>query len=212
MALKDFIKRITGKDDGPQRGARGQRAAPRQRDDVTVQIRSPQPTTGAPVPAPPPAAPAPGPAAPVATPVPPPVAAAPAPIPAAPAPASAPPPTGAAPSAEKTVYHEVPIFKTRVAAVLVGVKGELEGEVYALREGENKLGRLDSCDVVLSSLKISREHAMIVVEDDMVAIAPISDQNHTFVNEEPTEGIELADGDVVRVGQSSFRFRTIEGL
>ena len=112
-----------------------------------------------------------------------------------------------------TQYMSVPKFDSGpVTAVLVGIEGELEGEVYKVRSGENKLGRSESCDVVLPSVKISREHATIFHEEGIFGIAPLSDKNATFVNEEPIEASELSDGDVIRMGTSTFRFRTIEGL
>ena len=43
----------------------------------------------------------------------------------------------------------------------------------------------------------------------MFAIAPLSDQNPTLVNDEPTEGGELCDGDYVKVGRTKLRFRSI---
>lgn len=216
MAIKDFFNRITGKKDEPKRGRRGGRSTVRQRDDATVQIASPtaQPT-------PPPAAPqaaAPTPAA-----APPPVAPQPTAAPTSPPPVApaAPPPQPqpqAAPAAGRmgeapTQYMSVPKLDSGpVRAVLVGIEGELEGEVYKVRTGENKLGRSESCDIVLPSVKISREHATIFHEDGIFGIAPLSDKNATFVNEEPIEATELSDGDVIRMGSSTFRFRTIEGL
>jgi pSer/pThr/pTyr-binding forkhead associated (FHA) protein len=99
-----------------------------------------------------------------------------------------------------------------VTAVLVVIDGELEGEVYRLRKGENKLGRAQTCDVVLPSVKISREHATVICEEGLFAIAPLSEKNPTTVNDVVTEGSELSDGDLVCMGKSTFRFRTIEGL
>lgn len=214
MAIKDLINRITGKGDEPKRGRRGGRSSVRQRDDATVQIASP---AAAPPPrqAPPPAAPPQS--APPAPPTAPPTAG---PPPVAPPPAAPPaaPPQPAAPSAGRmgeapTQYITAPKLDSGpVAGVLVGIEGELEGEVYKIRPGENKLGRSESCDVVLPSVKISREHATIFHEEGIFGIAPLSDKNATFVNDEPIEASELSDGDVIRMGSSTFRFRTIEGL
>ena len=99
----------------------------------------------------------------------------------------------------------------RVTGVLVAIDGDLAGVMCAIRDGETKLGRSESCDVVLSSMKISREHVHIVHQDGVFAILALSQRNPTYVNGEAIEGCELSDGDSVRMGRTTFRFRTIEG-
>ena len=93
--------------------------------------------------------------------------------------------------------------------MLVAVDGELEGQVYKLKDGENRLGRSEGCDVRLDSKKVSREHAKIIHQDGIFAIAPLSDQNPTLVNDEPIEGGELRDGDYVKIGRTVLRFRSV---
>ncbi|MEZ4217985.1 MAG: FHA domain-containing protein [Myxococcota bacterium] len=210
MGLRDWIDRLKG-EPRPQRGRRGARTRPRERSDPTVQMRA----VDLPAPAsPPPAAP---PSAPVAPPPIAPPAVAPAARPAAPAPAMPPAPrppaAGGNTSAAETEYHRIPTLGGSVCGVLVGIEGEEEGELYALRDGRNKLGRGEQCDVVFrsQSLKFSREHAEIVHDHGLFVIASLAEQNPTFVNGEPVDGSELKDGDAVRLGRSTFRFRTIEG-
>lgn len=230
MGLKDLLRSITGREEGPERGTRGQREAPRRADDPTIRIASPADSGQAPPPSggapaggspPDPSATPPAPAPPQAPPPPAQTGQAPAP----PAPPQAPPqsaPPSPAPqpgpparsslTEAPTQYMAVPrLEQGRVVGVLVGVDGELDGQVYTLHGGENKLGRGPDCDAKLLDERISREHATVIFEDGMFAIAPLTDKNATYVNEEPTEGSELADGDLIRMGSSLFRFRTIEG-
>jgi len=204
VAIKDLFRRLTGKDDGSKRGRRAGRSIERRRDDATVQIASPV----AQAPRPPAPAASPQPYSPPPTPGPAPVA----PPPVAPQPAAAPARPRERLQDAPTQYNVIPKLGGPVAGVLVGVDGELMGEVYKIRSGENKLGRSESCDVVLPSVKISREHATIFHEEGIFGIAPLSEKNATFVNDEPVEACELHDGDVIRLGSSTFRFRTIEGL
>jgi pSer/pThr/pTyr-binding forkhead associated (FHA) protein len=93
--------------------------------------------------------------------------------------------------------------------VLVAVEGELDGEVFPVREGESRLGRSESCEIQLPSEWISREHSKLKFQGGRFEIAPLSDQNPTFVNQERTAGTELKDGDLVKLGRTTFRFRTI---
>jgi predicted component of type VI protein secretion system len=97
----------------------------------------------------------------------------------------------------------------KTVGVLVAVDGELEGEVFRVPDGESRLGRSEGCEVPLPSEWISREHAKVKHQDGMFVIAPLSDKNPTFVNDERTEGTELKDGDFVRLGRTTFRFRTV---
>lgn len=109
------------------------------------------------------------------------------------------------------MYFAAPKADSPVTAVLVGIEGELLGKLYALTDGENKLGRAETCEIVLMSPTISREHANIVHQDGVFAIIPLSDKNRTYLNDEVVEGCELSDGDKLRMGRTTFRFRTIEG-
>ena len=113
--------------------------------------------------------------------------------------------------ADETIYETVSTGRPSVRGVLIGVKGRLEGQIYAIADGENKLGRHETATVVLPSQRISREHAMLVSRPDgSFTIAPLSDKNPTLVNGERTEGTELKDGDDCTLGDVTFRFRSVD--
>ena len=116
-------------------------------------------------------------------------------------------------SEDETQIHRQPVYKKEdVVGVLVAVDGELKGEVYKIFDGENRLGRSESSDIVLTSKWISREHAMLVHQDGVFAVLPRTESNRTYVNEREVDGAELSDGDAIRMGKTTFRFRTIDGL
>jgi hypothetical protein len=181
-----------------QRGVR--RASPRPRDSRsdTEMVH-----TGAPVFPPPPSQPLPPPPA--------------APLPPAPAPILPPPvPTPAAPvrptaDAGATRLLSLPVTaRGAVAGVLIGIEGKLEGEVYKVRDGENRLGRAPTAEIRVDDRDetVSREHALIIHRDGAFGIKPLKADNPTFVNGEEVEGgTSLSDGDEIRVGRSTFRFR-----
>ena len=210
MALFDFLRRIgSGKDRSRQRGVRGQRVADRRADQGTVQIGTP--AAGYPSP---PAAPPPPVGSPAAVPSAPPVAAAatvvtPRAGPVAPHPAAA-APRAADSRAGATEYVDVrQLLPNQVVGVLVAIEGDLEGEVYRVYDGENRLGRSPDCEIELPSRKISREHAKLIHRDGMFVVAPLTDKNPTILNDEPTEGAELGDGDTLKLGRTRFRFRSV---
>jgi hypothetical protein len=111
-----------------------------------------------------------------------------------------------APESEATLYAG---GSGRVVGVLVGIGGRLENEVFRVFDGVNKLGRADHCQVVLHSQRISREHALLTHRDGSFHIEPLNDRNPTRINGEPTQGGELADGDELGMGDSTFRFRSV---
>ena len=93
--------------------------------------------------------------------------------------------------------------------MLSAVEGRLENEVFRIFDGPNKIGRANHCQVVVNSQRISREHALIDFRDGSFRIEPLSERNPTRVNGEETRGTELADGDEIRLGDTTFRLRTV---
>jgi hypothetical protein len=112
-----------------------------------------------------------------------------------------------------TQYHQTASYrKDEVIGVLVAIDGELKGQVFGLFDGENVLGRSQSSDAVLASKWISREHAMVVHQEGVFAVVPLTEKNRTYVNDREVDGAELSDGDSLRLGRTTFRFRSIEGM
>jgi hypothetical protein len=136
--------------------------------------------------------------------------------PSAPAPAR-PPRARPVGDSEATQYVTIPpIHAGELVGVLVGIAGDLKGELYRVFDGDRKLGRSQDCDIVLLDPKVSREHAKILAEGGEMVIIPLSEKNPVYVNDEKVEEADqLSDGDMLRLGNpgsSTFRFRTIEGL
>jgi pSer/pThr/pTyr-binding forkhead associated (FHA) protein len=96
--------------------------------------------------------------------------------------------------------------------VLVGVAGQLAGSVHTIHPGDNRMGRSTDCELVMPSVKVSRFHATLISEEGVFAIVALSEKNPTLVNGERCEGAEIEDGDLVQLGDSVFRFRSIEGV
>ena len=96
-----------------------------------------------------------------------------------------------------------------VITVLVGVEGSLEGELFAIRDGESILGRGEGCRVHLRSQRISREHAKVVHQDGIFVVQALNERNPTKVNGESTQGSELKHGDSLTLGDATFRFLSV---
>jgi len=77
------------------------------------------------------------------------------------------------------------------------------------------IGRAPNNDIIISSHKISRLHAMIVLGDnDLFTVMDMGSSNGTFVNEirlEPKKPVPIKDGDLLRVWRIAAEFHTVSG-
>ena len=68
------------------------------------------------------------------------------------------------------------------------------------------IGRAESADLQIDSARVSREHAHIEIRDGRYILKDLGSTNHTIVNGQRIESVELADGDVILVGDSQVTF------
>ncbi|MCB1035214.1 MAG: sigma 54-interacting transcriptional regulator, partial [Acidobacteria bacterium] len=87
--------------------------------------------------------------------------------------------------------------------------GEVAGESrsYPLEEGGNSVGSAGA-DVVLPVRGVSRDHALLDLRDDTVALTDRGSKNGSFVNGRPVEHAALEVGDEVRFGPVRLRLET----
>ena len=84
------------------------------------------------------------------------------------------------------------------------------GDVVILLPGENKLGRAIDNHIQIVSEKISRNHAKLVVSEEVIGVIDLGSTNGTFVNEtrlERNELFVLKPGDEVRFGDKRFHLK-----
>ena len=81
-----------------------------------------------------------------------------------------------------------------------------DGREYTIVTASLVLGREAGCDVVVPGKDVSRRHAEIVASPKGYLLVD-SSTNGVFVNDEKIQGQHLlARGDVIRIGEESFRF------
>ncbi len=91
------------------------------------------------------------------------------------------------------------------------------GHEHQLRGATTTIGRAVECDIVITSKRVSREHARLTRDGRRVMLEDLNSTNGTFLNDERIlEPMELRDGDVVSIGDVKFSFRdpdtTIGGM
>ena len=77
---------------------------------------------------------------------------------------------------------------------------------YPLAKDALTIGRLDSCDIVLSDTGVSRKHAEVRREGDEWVIVDLNSTNGTIVNGKAVRRHRLAQGDRIEVGESTLEF------
>lgn len=116
-----------------------------------------------------------------------------------------------APAPDATGFHPVPAFgqaPRNADAWLVAERGGglREGERFDLIGGLS-IGRSPEADVQIEDRYASGLHARIFSRDGRTYIEDMSSTNGTLLNQATLSGeAELVDGDVVRIGDTEFRY------
>ena len=71
--------------------------------------------------------------------------------------------------------------------------------------GTLRIGRSPDNDIVVSDLSVSRHHAELHTVAGTCRIVDLGSHNGTFVNEQRVTVAQLAEGDTVGLGDSTFR-------
>ena len=98
-----------------------------------------------------------------------------------------------------------------VAAWLVVLNGTQKGEDFRLLEGKNMLGNAAGANIKLRDPAVSAEHASINYREGKFFITDLDSTNGTFINDEsePLARVELRDNDVIRLGETSLKFKCL---
>ena len=86
--------------------------------------------------------------------------------------------------------------------------GSFEGARFELNGGETLIGRNPGTDITLLDEGISREHAIVLYEDeqDRYVIEDLQSTNGTKVNGKRVRSQALAPGDEIQIGHTRFEF------
>ncbi len=114
-----------------------------------------------------------------------------------------------------TIIHKVddtqPPRKKKDACLVVIYGAEL-GRKYNIDGRELTIGRSTSNDICVSQDSVSRTHATLVVDDHGVKVRDNDSTNGTYVNDIRVHEQYLADGDLVKIGRSIFKFLTGDNI
>ncbi len=88
------------------------------------------------------------------------------------------------------------------------LKGKLKDNspwIVPLNTGKFVIGRLEGCDLILSSSTVSRKHSQITIHRGDPYLMDLGSKNGTYVNGEPVkEQIRLKNDDIIKIGSIEF--------
>jgi pSer/pThr/pTyr-binding forkhead associated (FHA) protein len=96
-------------------------------------------------------------------------------------------------------------------AALVGVVPPVEGRVFHLAVGDNRIGRDRHCDVCIDDGSVSQQHAQLTVKPEGTTLSDLMSTNGVLVNGVQVRTATLADDDVVQLGRVSLIFKEGSG-
>jgi diguanylate cyclase (GGDEF)-like protein len=102
--------------------------------------------------------------------------------------------------------------RKRKDACLVVIYGQDLGRKYNIVGRELTIGRATTNDICLGQDAVSREHAVVIVDEHGVKIRDNESTNGTYVNDNKIGEAYLRDGDLVKVGRSIFKFLTGDNI
>src|SRR4029434_1867190 len=94
---------------------------------------------------------------------------------------------------------------------LVAIAGPSEGAVLTLDQLEISVGRDQANTVVLADPSVSARHCLFLCGEGTVTIRDLDPANSSYVNGLPASERLLAEGDWIRIGQSTFGLKIETG-
>ena len=100
-----------------------------------------------------------------------------------------------------TIPFEDSIFINQEAKYILSLlNDETKSSSWLLTNGIHKIGRLETKEIILDDVTVSRNHAFISVEDQTVIITDEKSTNGIFVNGELTDESALTSGSRIQIG------------
>lgn len=111
---------------------------------------------------------------------------------------------------EDTIHPEITptpaTGKIRRDPCLVMISGKMVGRKYRLHEDRFIIGRGTESQIPIDEQTVSRRHAELMMRNHQVIIKDLKSKNGIFVNDVKVSASALKDGDIIRIGNTVFKF------
>ena len=107
---------------------------------------------------------------------------------------------------EKKTYRS----SRKLVGWLVTYSFDAMGVDYKLYEGRNTMGHDVDCNITVNDPMMSGKHATILFQENVYFLKDEFSTHGTFVNDVkmyPNSSQEIKDGDIIRLGKTTFKFR-----
>lgn len=94
------------------------------------------------------------------------------------------------------------------SALLVVKRGPNAGSRFLLDQAVTSAGRHPNSDIFLDDVTVSRRHAEFRKNGEKFEVVDVGSLNGTYVNREPKNSADLANGDEVQIGKFRLVFLT----
>ena len=102
----------------------------------------------------------------------------------------------------ETIPFEESLFTNQNAKYILSILNEdIKSSSWLLTNGMHKIGRLNDKEIILDDVTVSRNHAFISVDDDILLITDEGSTNGIFVNGELTKESKLYSGSRIQIGK-----------
>lgn len=99
--------------------------------------------------------------------------------------------------------------KRKLVGWLATFSNDEYGQDFKLYVGKNKIGSAPGCDILIDDQSISGDHSTILFRDNVFLIKDNFSTNGTKINGVSTDEGKLQDGDELKLGNTTFKFKTV---
>ncbi|MBI3073504.1 MAG: diguanylate cyclase [Deltaproteobacteria bacterium] len=110
------------------------------------------------------------------------------------------------PKTRVTVISKISDRPVLSQSCLVVIYGSELGKRFSVDRPQISIGRSARADIIIDEDSVSRNHAKITRSPRGVVVHDLGSTNGTYVNDEPVTQVTLADGDLVKIGRTIFKF------
>ena len=111
---------------------------------------------------------------------------------------------------ETQPIEESLFLNQNIKYILSILNDDIKSSSWLLSNGVHKIGRLEDKEIILEDITVSKNHAYISVDDDVLEIFDEGSTNGIFVNGELVESSKLYSGTRLQIGKYYLVISTID--
>jgi pSer/pThr/pTyr-binding forkhead associated (FHA) protein len=106
-------------------------------------------------------------------------------------------------------WKKCPVCLAPLSGWFVELKEDRPGKVYTIHEGKSCIGSGADCEIRILNKNLARQHAFLTIVDAACSIVDPGNGTSLQVNNIDTVKATLIDGDIIKLGDASFKIKLI---